>query len=522
MPDAPRLTIYGLTLWAFLLPAGASAAPAIAGVFNNYSYTQPGYPNSGIAPSSLIIITGTGLANATGEPVKLQSTAAPGLPTTLNGATVQVSVGGVTVSPGLYHALPTQLAAVLPANTPTGTASVSVSVGGGAPSPAFQFQVVAAAPGLDTYYGTGGGMVTATDNKTGALIDFTHSATPGQTIVLWGSGFGADTADSDTVFSSSPHPVNQSSTKVYIGDVEASVVYAGSSGYPGLDQIDVTIPANVGVGCRVSVVAIVSGVASNFVLIPINPGGGVCSDPMYNYDGTQLAAALTATVTTGIVQIEQLPGFPLAAVNFVSNTDGNAYTALGPLSLGGCTVQQGTGPAQYGGTLKDLSVGTVTLQGPEGTYTLPTATGGLPNGAIPASGGTFVFTGAGSTDVGPFNVTVTLAPLMTWTNSSDAETVTRSQGLRINWSGGQPSSYIQIYGQSITSTPGVNATFECFVPQSVGSFTVPPYVLDDLPVGTGNVHVENFTANVPFVVSGVEYPYSSSGNSISVAKVKYQ
>jgi uncharacterized protein (TIGR03437 family) len=188
MPDAPRLTIYGLTLWAFLLPAGASAAPAIAGVFNNYSYTQPGYPNSGIAPSSLIIITGTGLANATGEPVKLQSTAAPGLPTTLNGATVQVSVGGVTVSPGLYYALPTQLAAVLPANTPTGTASVSVSVGGGAPSPAFQFQVVAAAPGLDTYYGTGGGMVTATDNKTGALIDFTHSATPGQTIVLWGSG----------------------------------------------------------------------------------------------------------------------------------------------------------------------------------------------------------------------------------------------------------------------------------------------------------------------------------------------
>lgn len=195
--------------------------------------------------------------------------------------------------------------------------------------------------------------------------------------MLWGSGFGADTADSDTVFSSLPHPVNQSSTKVYIGDVEASVVYAGSSGYPGLDQIDVTIPANVGVGCRVSVVAIVSGVASNFVLIPINPGGGVCSDPMYNYDGTQLAAALTATVTTGIVQIEQLPGFPLAAVNFVSNTDGNAYTALGPLSLGGCTVQQGTGPAQYGGTLKDLSVGTVTLQGPEGTYTLPTATGGL-------------------------------------------------------------------------------------------------------------------------------------------------
>jgi uncharacterized protein (TIGR03437 family) len=521
--------MYGLALWAFLLPAGASAAPAIAGVFNNYSYTQPGYPNSGIAPSTLIIITGTGLANATSGPVTLQSTAAPGLPTTLNGSTVSITVGGTTVTPGLYYALPTQLAAVLPASTPTGSAGVSVSVNGGAPSPAFQFQVVPTAPGLDTYYGTGGGMVTATDNQTGALIDFTHSATPGQTIVLWGSGLGADTADSDTVFTSSPHPVNQGSTQVYIGGVEATIVYAGSSGYPGLDQIDVTIPANVSVGCKVSVVAVVAGVDSNFVLIPINPGGGVCSDPIYDYNGTQLAAALTSTVTTGIAMIDQLPNAELAGVTFVSNTDGNAYTALGPLSLGGCTVTQGSGPAQYGGTLTYLSAGTVSLQGPEGTYALTNTQGSttpdsatLPNGSIPSSGGTFVFTGTGSADVGPFSVTVTLAPLMTWTNSNDAKTVTRSQGLQINWSAGQPSSYIQIIGQSVTSTPGVFATFECFVPQSAGSFTVPPYVLNDLPAGTGNVQVENFTANVPFTASHVQYPYSSGGNSISVAKAKYQ
>lgn len=246
-PKTPFLS--ALALPALLLP-GASAAPVITGVVNNYSYIQPGYPNSGVAPSSLFIITGTGLANATSGPVSLQSTAPPGLPATLNGATVSVSVGGATVTPGLYYALPTQLAAVLPANTPAGTASVTVSLNG-TPSAAFQFQVVPVAPGLDTYYGTGGGLITATDNQSGALINFTNSASPGQTVVLWGSGLGADTADSDTVYTSSPHPVNQSSTQVYIGGVEATVVYAGSSGYPGLDQIDVTIPANVGVGCRV-------------------------------------------------------------------------------------------------------------------------------------------------------------------------------------------------------------------------------------------------------------------------------
>jgi hypothetical protein len=46
--------------------------------------------------------------------------------------------------------------------------------------------------------------------------------------------------------------------------------------------------------------------------------------------------------------------------------------------------------------------------------------------------------------------------------------------------------------------------------------------LNDLPAGTGNVQVENLTANVPFVASGVQYPYSSGGSSISVAKSKYQ
>lgn len=416
-----------LALSAFLLPAGANAAPAITGVLNNYSYTQPGFPNSGVAPSTLFIITGTGLANATTGPVTLQSSAAPGLPTTLNGASVSITVGGATVTPALYYALPAQLAAVLPASTQTGTASVTVSLSG-TPSAPFQFQVVPAAPGLDTYYGTGGGLITATDNLTGALIDYTHSATPGQTIVLWGSGLGADTEDSDTVFTSSPHPVNQSSTQVYIGGVEATVVYAGSSGYPGLDQIDVTIPANVSLGCRVSVVAVVSGVDSNFVLIPINAGGGVCSDPMYDYDGTQLAASLTSTITSGIAQIQQLPGTALAGVTFVSDTGGNAYTALGPLSIGGCTVIQGSGPAQSGGTLKYLSAGTVSVQGPEGNYALTNSSGPttpdsatLPAGAIPASGGTFVFTGTGTAD----------APLMTWTNSSDAKTVTRSQGCRL-------------------------------------------------------------------------------------------
>lgn len=119
-------------------------------------------------------------------------------------------------------------------------------------------------------------------------------------------------------------------------------------------------------------------------------------------------------------------------------------------------------------------------------------------------------------------MTVNLSPLMTWTNSDAAKTVTRAQGLQINWSGGQPSGYIQIIGQSVvTATPTIVGQFQCFVPQSAGTFTVPPYVLNALPAGSGTVDVESFTGNVPFTVSGIEKPYSQGGNSISETS-KYQ
>ena len=66
-----------LAFSAFLLPA-VGAAAAITGVLNNYSYTAPGFPNAGITPSGLFIITGAGLANPTSKPATLQSTAPSG------------------------------------------------------------------------------------------------------------------------------------------------------------------------------------------------------------------------------------------------------------------------------------------------------------------------------------------------------------------------------------------------------------------------------------------------------------
>src|SRR5581483_6829619 len=127
-----------------------------------------------------------------------------------------------------------QLAAVLPAAVPPGAATATVSYNNTTSAP-FQFQVAPATLGIGTY----NGLAIATDlNYT--LLTYTHSAKPGDTIVLWGSGLGAITQDSDTTFTASPHAA-ATKPQVFIGGIQANVIYAGDSGFPGLNQIDVTI-----------------------------------------------------------------------------------------------------------------------------------------------------------------------------------------------------------------------------------------------------------------------------------------
>src|SRR5579863_978485 len=161
-----------------------ATVPTITQVLNNYGLIPSGFTNSGIAPGSLFIIKGSLLASATTVSA-LQSSAAPGLPTTLNGASVKVTVNGTTTVPVFYYACATQLALVLPSNTPIGAGTVTVTYNGQTTAP-YTIQVVASAMGFDTYNGLG----VATNPATGALYTPANSIPPGTTVVLWGSGLG--------------------------------------------------------------------------------------------------------------------------------------------------------------------------------------------------------------------------------------------------------------------------------------------------------------------------------------------
>jgi uncharacterized protein (TIGR03437 family) len=522
------------------------SGPNITGVVNNYSYIPPGFPNSGIAPGTIMLIFGTGMSNPPPAVLALNSSASPGIPTTWAGATLTVTGSdGKNYTPGIYYATPTQIAAVLPSKTPAGSATITVSYNGGT-SNAFQFQVVPYALGLNTYYGIGSGLILATDTS-GSILTYTNSAKPGQIIVIYGSGLGADVADSDTVFTSTPHAVN-TPLQIYFGDTPGKILYAGSSGYPGYDQFDVTIPENVELSCYVGVVAVAGTGAnltvSNYGSLAISASGGECNDSIFGISGSTVSTLTgQTTVRYGDLFVGQLimpatapaTGTVTDNAGFASFTKetGAAYgsSSGSAFSIGSCSVTEvvsisGTIPKVVG-----LDAGkTISLMGPVGTYTLTESTFQkgdyfpgtlmnpyLPANAISSTGGAFTFTGTGGADVGSFTTTINLPnPLLAWTNQSAGATINRAQGVTVTWTGGTPGSYVIIMGNSSDQNTGANGSFTCITNQSALSFDVPDYVTGTLPAGTGTLSVENIASYGTFTATGLDFGISFGFNSIQI------
>jgi uncharacterized protein (TIGR03437 family) len=518
--------------------------PTITGLANNYSGIPAGLPSYGIAPASLFIIYGSDLSNA-GTPV-LQSSAAPGLPLTLNGTSISVTVNGITTSPAIYYTSPTQVAAVLPSTTPAGTGTIIVTYNG-TPSSPFTILVTKSAFGIDTLYGTGSGGIVATVGST--VITPTDSASPGQTITIWGSGLGADTANNDRTY-----PMKQDNlgdAAVYIGGFKATVTYAGRSQYPGVDQVNVVVPSQLTGGCSNAVVVVAHNIDSNFGGLPVNPGGGVCVDAIYGINGTQLSeTGSQGTVKAGSLTLFQstLPSSDFGALKahaqpfttvytaggFFSSTTGFSYVGGSSfLSLGSCIIILPSNVTVTGGTSNGLDAGpSIGLAGGDlSTSLTEVATSGPGVGdyeselKTPLQGGTaYTFTGTGGKDVGPFKGTITFPVPLDWTNESSITTVTESGGQLITWTGGANGTYVYIEGSSSTSPATgepVSISFVCIVPVTDQQFTIPAYVLLALPTGTGTLAVFNEANPVSFVATGITSGSLSAGVA-SEENVTYQ
>ena len=541
----------------------AAGQPAVFQVMNNYSYS------SQVAQGSLFMITGCGLATPDSTAVLQDST--KGLPLTLNGASVSVTVNGVTTPAPIYYATATQIAAVLPSTSSSGAATVQVQYNGQTGN-LITSGVWETAFGFGSIYQTGSGPAIATDSNY-QLLTPTSSASPGQVITFWGSGLGASPQDSDTVYTTTLHGISVPlfPLQVLIGNIPAPISYQGRSGYPGLDQINVTVPAGVPTGCAVSVVAINSNyqIISNTVTLPVAAGGGSCTDPVLGISPQQLATlSANGTVHVGVLAIEpdspnvpnssptgnQGPDMGAAMASFFSMPGSSfgawaagqyvmypAQGAVPPItgfnlglsqqvSLGSCAM--GTGfenvvepqfPTLDAGALTVTGAGGVT---PLTEVIVPPGTGTFSDqgeymaalgqsdgfGYIP-TGGTITFNAAGGKDIGAFTASVnfpiqeTSTGTQSFINGDEPVVAVYEGGQTITWTGGTPGEFVTISGTN------QNASFTCNAAATDGQFTIPSSVL--VPMVT--THLSSAPGTLSMQVS--TYPQIISAPGLDVGYV---
>ncbi len=500
-----------LTMYlAMVLPLAAQ--PVIKGLQNNYSYIVPGLPNYGIAEGSIFIITGTGLATGS---TGLQTTYP--LPKTLLGTSVAVTVNGTVTVPILYYVLPTQIAAILPSATPVGTGSITVT-NNGQTSASFPIQVVQSAFGILTYYGTGSGFAAAFDDNFPATaspyLSISSAANPGEVLTLWGSGIGPDPGNPDeTVTQKLNNLVGSLPIEVDIGGISSTILYAGRSLYPGLDQINVYVPANVTPGCHVSVVVKTGNIVSNSTAIQVASNGRTCSDPNVGYTAAQLGT-ITAkdNIKVGIIGIgrKNQSGQVTNGLNAYFNNYSNSQFLTQPLSAsyGSCLIVPAAASLPFldaGASMKVIGPGgeTATIDKTSG----PIYYGGFTTSFITDSGGSFSFSnGAGGADVGVLaGASTTIPAEATWTNLPSLAAITRSQGFTVTWTPNSTTGFVTVHGTSPTADGSITQTFECAAPVSAGQLTVPPSLLLAMPASNGGQLVlYTYALPVTFTAPGLD------------------
>lgn len=550
MRSRKRLRAGFLTLigWALFSAIGsASAQPILIEEIGNnygYGYFQPVLANYGIARGSIFSIAGTDLA---------QSTASqdPPLQQSLAGVTIDVNVGGVAAQAIPYFVSPGQIIAILPSITPVGTGTITVTSGGQTGSA--PIRVVESAFGLmATVGGAVGNAVAQNDSEGGEQPSATNAANPGDSVTLFGSGLGP--APGDETELQTPTDLTSIPVEVDIGGVSATVTWRGRTVYPGLDEIEVIVPAGIS-GCNVSVVVTAGGadgMPSNFATIPVAASGRLCSDdpvlaPVTLEERQGLASLASVNIgsiaLTNVTPVLQYPGPPsppgqvrppIHSARMVVGADSayvtfQKYTAqefassgfLQEASMGSCLILGGV-PLTGWTYFTSLSAGPqVDINGPYGTLALAASypygwvyveQSGTSPRIIPPAGGTFTFeNGSGGPGVGPFTASLTedFMPPLKWTNWRDIRTVQRDRGQLITWTGGAEGSYVEISGYSYVweASPLANGSdyyvyFTCSAPVSAGQFMVPAAVLKSLPPSTsgglypspnGNLWVANKT-----------------------------
>ena len=228
--------IYAL-LFAASIPSPPSP-PVITSVVNAASF------QSGVVANSWVTIQGTNLAPKTDD--WSNSIVNGALPTSVD--SVSVSMGGKPAY--VYYLSPDQLDVLAP-DVPAGPITVTITTAGGA-SAAFATTASAYGPAFFLWPGSQA-VATRTDYsyavKPGTFPGATTAAAkPGETIILWATGFGPTTpaAPGGIAVPSNQTYATATLPSISIGNIPATVEGAAlASGSAGVYQIAIQVPGSL-------------------------------------------------------------------------------------------------------------------------------------------------------------------------------------------------------------------------------------------------------------------------------------
>jgi uncharacterized protein (TIGR03437 family) len=218
--------------------SGSSAFLNPTGVLSAASFAPAGNP---VSPGEFVALFGTGL-------VAGNQTAKPPYPTTLNN--VAVTVNGTQAPIYSVTHLPQfdQINCLIPYGAAGATAKIVVA-NGSATSNTVTVPMAPTSPGIYSLDQSGKG-AGAIEHANGSVVNASNPANPGETVVIYLTGMGAVTPPVPDGTGSTGSPLNKTVQPiVYIADQQANVIFSGlAPGFPGLYQINVTIPMTISGG----------------------------------------------------------------------------------------------------------------------------------------------------------------------------------------------------------------------------------------------------------------------------------
>jgi|GEM_PF-823862 len=491
----------------FLTASALHAQPSItSGRVLNTSGNQ-----AKLSPGVVWVIYGKNLG-----PASLTTATGPNYPDSVGGTSVTFTPqsGGAPVTAKIWYSLATQVGGFLPSSMAPGLYNVRVTYNNQTSVPE-NVTVVARSMGIGTSNGVGTGPAQATiANVNGglSLVRFTSGAVdfggyhwiltpahPGDDIVLWGTGGGADSAN-DTGGSSGDQTA-AGNFKVIVNTRQITPEYAGAvAGYPGLWQINFHLPSDVALDCFAPLQVSAGGEVGNMSSLAIAaPGESSCSDPFFSQP---LLAKLDAQqdIVQGAFALARIGSGPSGAFQQTVSGFFGRYTAtayeLGRITykFGSCEIYDRTFPAAGSdpaapyafldaGSRLPLSGGALAGGAALGITATPTG----PVYSFSSSGASFAansftLSGTGGSVVGAFNVTANFPASFQSPAWDSINSIDRSKPFTFSWTG---SGFDQVYIQvNSVTTAGSNrriVTMNCTVPAAPGSYTIPAEALSYLP-----------------------------------------